>query len=307
MSEQYQEELPVTRSAGEQLRAARRITGLDIAHFAEKLHLPPGYLDALEKDQLELLPSRVFALGYLRKYARLLNLDADALIQQEMQTAPHPTDAIQTLAQPKAGNFVIRSKPAASGAIFIIGGVLLVAALVLAYVWWESQQVVDSATDTSVVVMPLDNRQLESMPTFEDLSMEQETDLPLMGPLWLDDDELALLQGADAIEALADQDDAVVETDADVASVADAVPASGLLLRFSDNCWIDVRDARGRIVRQGLMRAGQSIELPFDASLSLVLGNAKAATLYIDGELFDLPATTANNVARFTVTPGTNE
>ena len=65
-------------SAGAELRAAREAAGLTIDAVAQQLKLAPRQVQALEDDDFAQLPGRTFVRGFLRNYARLLHLDADA-------------------------------------------------------------------------------------------------------------------------------------------------------------------------------------------------------------------------------------
>jgi hypothetical protein len=67
---------------GEVLGRARARRGLDIEAVAAQTKIRPKYLRALEAEDWEELPSTAYAKGFLRTYARLLGLDADALVDE---------------------------------------------------------------------------------------------------------------------------------------------------------------------------------------------------------------------------------
>ena len=58
------------RSIGERLRAGRERAGLSVAAAAEKLHLDPKVIEALEADRFAELGASVYVRGHLRRYAR---------------------------------------------------------------------------------------------------------------------------------------------------------------------------------------------------------------------------------------------
>lgn len=68
-------------SAGTQLRAAREARELSIADVAYALKLNPRQVDALEADRFDLLPGPAFARGFLKNYARFLELDPQPLLE----------------------------------------------------------------------------------------------------------------------------------------------------------------------------------------------------------------------------------
>ena len=66
--------------AGAQLKAAREAAGLSLDQVAQQLKLAPRQVRALEDEDFGMLPGRTFTRGFMRNYARLLNLDPDLLV-----------------------------------------------------------------------------------------------------------------------------------------------------------------------------------------------------------------------------------
>ena len=58
---------------GARLSTARESLAMSVDQVAKDLNLPPEYIETLEQGSLEGLPSMVFARGYIRAYAKLLN------------------------------------------------------------------------------------------------------------------------------------------------------------------------------------------------------------------------------------------
>jgi cytoskeleton protein RodZ len=67
-----------------------------VPQVAEDLHVGVGTIEALEAGRLESLGAPVYAKGHLRKYARLLGLDAEALLGAYQTTQP-PTPELVPL------------------------------------------------------------------------------------------------------------------------------------------------------------------------------------------------------------------
>ncbi|HSF13869.1 MAG TPA: helix-turn-helix domain-containing protein [Erythrobacter sp.] len=68
--------LPPAAGAGAQLRAAREALRLDLAHIAAETRIPVRHLEAIEEGNFESLPSRAYAIGFSRTYAKAVGLDA---------------------------------------------------------------------------------------------------------------------------------------------------------------------------------------------------------------------------------------
>ena len=69
------EPLQATPTAGEQLRAAREERGLELEHVAAETRIPVRHLETIEAGNFDQLPSRTYAIGFARTYARTLELD----------------------------------------------------------------------------------------------------------------------------------------------------------------------------------------------------------------------------------------
>jgi cytoskeleton protein RodZ len=67
-------------SIGRRLAAARNELELDIRVVANELHLDVSTIEALEADDTAALPAAIFVKGYLRSYARLVNLPEDEIV-----------------------------------------------------------------------------------------------------------------------------------------------------------------------------------------------------------------------------------
>ena len=75
------EEAPVQASfealerAGERLRAQRKLKGLELEHVAAETRIPLRHLETIEKGTYEDLPSRTYAIGFARTFAKAVGLN----------------------------------------------------------------------------------------------------------------------------------------------------------------------------------------------------------------------------------------
>jgi cytoskeleton protein RodZ len=106
------------KELGSQLRAARQARGLDLAQVADATHIRSHYLQAIEDGELGLLPSPAQVRGFIRAYAKYLELDPDplfALLLPKIEEAAI-TDTSKSLASSKPQEPAIQSQFAAIGA-----------------------------------------------------------------------------------------------------------------------------------------------------------------------------------------------
>lgn len=66
---------------GSILRRQRKSNRQDLEEIAKELKIKPEYLEALENDQFELLPGRLYQRSFLKSYAQFLDLDHDRILK----------------------------------------------------------------------------------------------------------------------------------------------------------------------------------------------------------------------------------
>ena len=65
---------------GAKLRQARQAQGLSLDDIAVSTRIQPRYLDAIEAEEIDLLPGLVFTRNFVRQYATSLKLDPEPLL-----------------------------------------------------------------------------------------------------------------------------------------------------------------------------------------------------------------------------------
>src|SRR5271154_811900 len=67
---------------GEHLRREREMRGVSLDEISAATRISTRFLEAIEKDQWDLLPGGVFNRGFIRSIARFLGLDEDSLVAE---------------------------------------------------------------------------------------------------------------------------------------------------------------------------------------------------------------------------------
>ena len=251
------------RGPGATLRQARRAAGLDVADVAEMLNLREAVVQAIEEDRFDDLPARTFARGYVRSYASLLNVNANDAVAGFERAAPAKAAPVRA---PIPGNAPsLREIPLRRPAL-IFGGVVvlivLTAAGVLAAFWPGGSPW--EAWRGNGPTPP--ERTAAANPSPADVRAGD--------------------AAAVAIGSIADGGDENLHQ---------------LDLRFSENCWVEVRDGNGATVHLGLEAAGSSLSLRGVAPFHVVLGNATGTELAFDGDIVVLDERGDGDVARLVI------
>jgi cytoskeleton protein RodZ len=133
--------IPVLRGPGEQLRSAREAAGTSVHEISTHMHLDSRVILALEADDYDQLPAPTFVRGYLRGYARLLDLDPEPIVRafEQRDLAPPSLVAdISVKSRVHGGDFPIR----------LVTYIVVAALIVLVVLWWRSQDFAPVRFDT---------------------------------------------------------------------------------------------------------------------------------------------------------------
>lgn len=260
---------------GERLRETRIRRGLSIDEVSNRLLLEVSLIEAIEAEECERLPGSSFVKGYLRNYAKLLELDPEPLVAAYRQVCGNEEPALTQVTKIKD----ISSRDAAPRYARWI--VIVVLAVSFA-VWWWSEMLAPVDMDAPT-------------PSFG----------PEIGaPLPPDMPAAPQLPAAPAIEA--EQPSAELTADGQQGAIeAEAAPPEPMLdtlrLSFAEDSWVEIEDARGERLFMDLARAGQTKTLEGDAPFKILLGNAPAVTVEYNGEVYEHAAHNRKGVARFTL------
>ena len=288
-------------SAGSLLRRAREAAGLHIGALSVALKVPVKKLEALESDQLDLLPDAVFARALASSVCRTLKIDpAPVLARLPEQVMPdleldsRTTDRTN-LHPPRAiwnASLLARIPRPVLG----IAALLVVAALVL-FVLPDS--VFESSGSDATPTLPA-----SAEPALAGAAAAS-TDAAAMAasaaPAGVAN-ESALPATAPATPVSASVASGAGPAASAAAPAAMVVSASAPLgLRARSASWVEVTVAAGTVHLRKILNPGESAAVTGSLPLSVVVGRADAIEVQVRGQAFDLVPLARDNVARFQV------
>ena len=293
---------------GHLLRQAREEQGLSQKETARDLHLTSKVINAIEEDDFELIPSFVFARGYIRSYARHLGLDGQTLVAEFDLAYGVPNNSAKPMSAIRKG--VQQSKPGDTW-VKLISIVFVVGLVAASIVWWQSQngsQMLPQLSSGAAQELPSDTL-VEGLDT-DDVNL----DLLLLSTNESEVD--AIVPEAESIIESEEAQVVVVEPVVDPVAeavteqapkeVTDAVvllPSQAqLVMVFDKDCWVEIKDANGKMVLSDLYSAGDTIEQVITAPIEVLLGRSSGvATMTFDGRTIDLKPHTRKDIARLTL------
>jgi cytoskeletal protein RodZ len=69
---------------GALLRSVREARKIALQDMSDTTRISTRYLEAIESDQYDVLPSATFVRGYIREMARMLNMDVEQVVEGYM-------------------------------------------------------------------------------------------------------------------------------------------------------------------------------------------------------------------------------
>lgn len=83
--------------------------------------------------------------------------------------------------------------------------------------------------------------------------------------------------------------------------VAETAVEEGVFIKFTAPCWVDIRDSQRKFKLFGEMKKGEERKLGGVPPYKVIIGNAAAVQIRVNGEAYDISRHASGNVARFTL------
>ncbi|MDG9758362.1 helix-turn-helix domain-containing protein [Pseudomonas sediminis] len=311
---------PMPTNPGETLRQAREIKGWSVAEVAAQLNLTPQRLAQIEAGAFDKLPGTTFARGYIRAYAKLLEMDQNRLVMEFDQFTG--TDA--TGSSVHALGRIEEPVRYSQSILRLVSFLLLLALIGGGFVWWQDQgrpgaSLADLGLEHVEVEGADGTTQVHSLAEPEDQAVVDaqgnEQGSPLLLPIEPGEapEESSVAEqpaASDAApESVPETPATAVANEPAVANITApatepaapvAVPAgqAALNVQFTADCWTQVTDADGKVLLSALKRSGESIELTGKAPMELRLGFARGAQVTYNGQSVDVAPHMTGETAR---------
>ena len=286
--------------AGQLLAAERERQGLSRVEVAQRLHMSPSQVEALETGDYSRLPKGPFLRGFVRNYAKALGLDADALVAQ--LASETPTESAPRIVVPSQN---IRFDPLGdrfSNPYLKAAGIALVAIVLgfAAMYWWLFIRPEPPAAHKVPDMPPPRSAPAAAPAPAVTAPAPQAATPPAAQPLPAKP-EPAL--AAAPAKAEPPRTDAAKAADSTAAQPM-AAPAKGeavLRFRFKGESWVEVRDGADKVLFQKLNPADTEATVTGKPPLHVIVGNAPEVSLRYNDRDFPLEPHTKVAVARFTL------
>jgi cytoskeleton protein RodZ len=302
-SEQIEEH---PQGPGDRLRQVRESRRLSIHDVSMEMRIDKHVINDIEHDRYDEYEP-IFISGYLRKYARLLDLPGDDVVADYKRISNRqPPELSATV-----GHRQVRS----DNRLFLYISYLIAAVFIgMLVAWWlgnidtgPQPPVAELAAEAYPEILdraPAVPGMPDAAETTDQETTASVTPMPEVQQPAVNAAEDATPQQAADTAAGTMVDAAPLATDAPLPAppAGDAGLPDRVLLDFREDSWAEVTDAKGQRRLFGLYRRGQVIEIEGSMPMEISLGNAAGVEIKYNGKPYDFSADIRpTGTARFVV------
>lgn len=270
--------------AGKLLVWARERANLTQVDVAKELYMTLAKVKALELDDYRHMGADTFVRGYLRAYANLVHLDA----AQVLAAYDRQQQKLGVAASPVLQRTASTSKPVWQFALYIF--IALVVLWLISIWFFDNRQppVIDrpiAASPQLDMHSPLTHAAVSSVAVGADVPGSINAELIAANTAAV---------GSSTSNAPVTASSVAAKIDPTATVTAPAL--SVIRLGFTAESWVEISDARGDVLAADLRAAGANLQLQGEAPFDVLLGNAAAVSIELNGQPVAITPSPTTNV-----------
>jgi cytoskeleton protein RodZ len=284
---------------GSVLSQAREAQNFTVDEINMHLKIPVQILIDIEASDVDALPASTYTQGYLRNYAKFLEISEENVLNLYNNTVPN---AQITELKPRSSLFKKRNKQLpliklVTTLLMVIG----VATVLYGIIQYYQEKADDMEVELESKEQSFTGNSLDS-PGVNTIEIKQNARLTADGEL--------ILENSNSTELAVEEEVVEIESEIDEESIPEA-PAQAtdtnikqdiLVINAENGSWIEVRDANDDRLFYNMVPKGGSKTLSGQAPFSVSLGNARTTGLMINDIEVDITRyIRSNNTAKFKV------
>ena len=278
-------------SVGCQLREGRERMGMSVEDVVAKIKLAPRQILAMEADDFQALPETTFLRGFVRSYAKLLQLD----VQPLLDALPGSKVAKMSVEQLPVDAPFPSERTARRQNLNLLIAALLIALGLAGFAAWQANtphpvaHEAETISDDALVAIPL--------PLPEQVEILDGSGVPEAGV-----PESGIPVVASAVPVVPSPAAPVAQSPATpVPTVAKA--SAALRLVFDREAWAEIKDQSGKTLSRQVNLRGSELRVEGIAPFTLVVGHAASVHLFYQDKQVDLTSyiNASSDVARLTL------
>ena len=282
------------------LKAAREAKGLSLAEVARTLKLSVHQIESMEADEWSRLPCTTIIRGFVRNYARLVNVDSEPLMQQlgAARLPESPQLQMPTGTPVRMGD---ERRVDRRDYVRIVAGLVILLCALGTYFFLPDELLRSTVEAVKAATRSKTTESDEASGRSKDAppeAAEKAADKAAEASRTLVPSPVVLAEPSPVPQSASPVNSPVPAAPAQAAPLA--APAGGDALRFafSKPSWVEVRDKTGQIIFSQLSPGGTERVVEGTPPFAVVVGNAGFVTLTYKGQNIDLSKRSKDDVAR---------
>ena len=308
---------------GNVLKAAREAQGLSIHEVCSQLRLGLKQIQAIEQDDFDKLPQPSIVRGFIRNYARLLNIDVNPILEAYQRIVPNKAPLPLSVRSNASRSVIDQPAPGFRPQRLLTFLIFLVLAGIAAYFYIN--HIKPQALKDAALALDVDE-------IAETTGQEIPIPVPEAAPAPTDIAPVAsAAQNVDASPAAVDNSAVAPATTGNEVTATTAFPANNavtnntivstptpattqaaegttlqatepqkasLVFKVNEDSWVRIEDLQGKKVFSEVMPAGSERQVTTEKPVNITVGHASGTQLTIDNQPYDLTQATRGRVAR---------
>lgn len=312
---------------GNMLKAAREAQGLSIHEVCSQLRLGIKQIQAIEQDDFDKLPQPSIVRGFIRNYARLLNIEVNPILEAYQRIVPNKAPLPLSVRSNASRSVIDKPVRAFRPQRLLTFLIFLMLAGIAAYFYInhiKPQALKDAALALEVDEIADTTGQEIAIPVPEAAPAPTPAEAAPVAPMTENVDASTATANNAAPAAVTTGNDATANA-ANVLSANNAVanntivstptPATSqaaetttlqatepqkasLVFKVNEDSWVRIEDLQGKKVFSEVMPAGSERQVTTEKPVNITVGHASGTQLTIDNQPYDLTQATRGRVAR---------
>jgi len=297
---------------GQMLSDARKKLALSTEDVAQRLKFKTSFVQDIEQDIFDHKLPATFNRGYLRSYAKFVNIDVDEVLSayDMLGVAEVQRSEMQSFSN-------LTEKEAEHSRLMWLSYFIAAILIGLMILWWqqEPKQTVDERIPEDQPSLTLNNSSLVENNKV-DLAKQESTQLiidkqeveavkllPINEPIKQEIIKPNTVE-LKVESTVVTQEDVSPDNTSDSISKENKKPVeeiSTAVFTFSGDCWVNIFDATGERIAWGVKKSGYVMTITGKAPLKITLGKPELAAIIFNGQLIDMSTFNVGNIAKFTL------
>ncbi len=290
---------------GQILSDARKNMGLTQEDVATRLNFRTKLVDEIENEVFDTRVPETFNRGYLRNYAKLVNVSQEDVMASYEQLNVAKTQASELQSFSKG-----TEKLAESNRIMWVSYLILAILIGSTVVWWMQNNTEQNSNETIEITPSIEKLQPDLFnetktssiltPAVENTGVDNTIEAPSAPAIELSQDSSNLTTQVTQIENVQVNEEARAQID-NISVNEPEVTLTNVTFTFSGDCWVNISDATGERIAWGVKKLGYVMKISGQAPFNVTLGRPELVAINFSDEIIDMSQFNAGNIAKFTL------